>query len=43
VPRSKEEQYYDHVNHPPRGQPKVVVAKIGHVNYITMEDIPEGE
>jgi hypothetical protein len=28
---------------PPRGPQKVVVAKTGHVNYTTMEDIPEGE
>jgi hypothetical protein len=27
----------------PRGPPKVAVAKTGHVNYTTMEDIPEGE
>jgi hypothetical protein len=32
-----------HVNHPPRGQQKVVIAKTGLVNYTTMEDIPEGE
>jgi hypothetical protein len=32
-----------HVNHPPRGQQKVVMAKTGHVNYTTMQDIPEGE
>jgi hypothetical protein len=31
------------VTPPPRGPPKVAVAKIGHVNYTTMEDIPEGE
>jgi hypothetical protein len=32
-----------HVNHPPRGQQKVVMAKTGHVNYTTMQDILEGE
>jgi hypothetical protein len=32
-----------HVTHPPRGPPKVVVAKTGQVNYTAMEDIPEGE
>jgi hypothetical protein len=32
-----------HVTHPPSGLQKVAVAKIGHVNYTTMEDIPEGE
>jgi hypothetical protein len=31
------------VTPPPRGPPKVAVAKTGHVNYTTMEDIPEGE
>jgi hypothetical protein len=30
-----------HVTHPPRGPQKVVVAKTGHVNCTTMEDIPE--
>jgi hypothetical protein len=32
-----------HVTHPPRGHQKVAVAKTGHVNYTTMEDVPEGE
>jgi hypothetical protein len=32
-----------HVTHPSRGPQKVAVAKTGHVNYTTMEDIPEGE
>jgi hypothetical protein len=32
-----------HVTHPPRGLQKVAIAKIGCVNYTTMEDIPEGE
>jgi hypothetical protein len=33
----------DHVTHPPRGSPKVAIAKTGRVNYTAMEDIPEGE
>jgi hypothetical protein len=32
-----------HVTHPPRGPPKVAVAKTGRVNYTAMEDISEGE
>jgi hypothetical protein len=32
-----------HVTSPPRGPLKVAVAKTGHVNYTTLEDIPEGE
>jgi hypothetical protein len=32
-----------HVTPPPRGPPKVAVAKVGRVNYTIMEDIPEGE
>jgi hypothetical protein len=32
-----------HVTPPPRGPKNVVVVKTGHVNYTTMEDIPEGE
>jgi hypothetical protein len=32
-----------HVTHSPRGPSKVVIAKIGRVNYTTMEDIPDGE
>jgi hypothetical protein len=32
-----------HVTHPPRGPQKVAIAKIGRVNYTTMEDISEGE
>jgi hypothetical protein len=31
------------VTPPPRDPPKVAVAKTSHVNYTTMEDIPEGE
>jgi hypothetical protein len=32
-----------HVTPPSRGPLKVAIAKTGHVNYTTMEDIPEGE
>jgi hypothetical protein len=32
-----------HVTHPPRDPQKVAIAKTGRVNYITMEDIPEGK
>jgi hypothetical protein len=32
-----------HVNPPPRGPQKVAVAKTGHINYTTLEDIPEGD
>jgi hypothetical protein len=32
-----------HVTPPPRGPPKVAIAKTGRVNYITLEDVPEGE
>jgi hypothetical protein len=32
-----------HITHLPRGPQKVAIAKIGRVNYTTMEDIPEGE
>jgi hypothetical protein len=32
-----------HITHPPHCPQKVAVAKTGHVNYTTMEDIPEGE
>jgi hypothetical protein len=32
-----------HVTHPPRGPQKVAIAKTGHVNYTSMEDILEGE
>jgi hypothetical protein len=32
-----------HVTHPPRGPPKVAIAKTGCVNYTTMEDVLEGE
>jgi hypothetical protein len=32
-----------HVTPPSCGPQKVAIAKTGHVNYTTMEDIPEGE
>jgi hypothetical protein len=32
-----------HVTPPPRGPPKVAIAKTGHVNYTTVEDVLEGE
>jgi hypothetical protein len=32
-----------HVTPPPRGPPKVAVAKTGHDNYTTLEDVSEGE
>jgi hypothetical protein len=42
-PASKKNAAQGHVTHPPRGPPKVAVAKTGRINYTTMEDIPEGE
>jgi hypothetical protein len=42
-PAPKKNATQGHVTHPPRGLQKVAVAKIGRVNYTTMEDIPEGE
>jgi hypothetical protein len=42
-PAPKKNAAQDHVTHPPHGLQKVAVAKTGHVNYIAMEDIPEGE
>jgi hypothetical protein len=32
-----------HATPPPRGPPKVAAVKTGHVNYTTLEDVPEGE
>jgi hypothetical protein len=43
VPHSEEEHHLGHISHPPCGQQNVAIAKTGHVNYTTMEDIPEGE
>jgi hypothetical protein len=43
VPAPKKNATQGHVTHLPHGPQKVVVAKTGHVNYTTMEDIPEGE
>jgi hypothetical protein len=42
-PAPKKNATQGHVTQLPRGPPKVVVAKTDHVNYTTMEDIPEGE
>jgi hypothetical protein len=41
VPKKKAAQ--GHITHPSRGPLKVVVAKTSHINYTTIEDIPEGE
>jgi hypothetical protein len=32
-----------HITPPPRGPQKVAVVKTGHVNYTTLEDVPDGE
>jgi hypothetical protein len=40
---SKKTATQGHVTPPSRGPQKVAIAKTGHVNYTTMEDIPEGE
>jgi hypothetical protein len=42
-PAPKKSATQGHVTPAPRGPQKVAVAKIGRVNYTTMEDIPEGE
>jgi hypothetical protein len=42
-PAPKKTAAQGHVTHPPHGPEKVTIAKTGHVNYSTMEDIPEGE
>jgi hypothetical protein len=42
-PTPKKNTAQGHVTHPPRGPEKVAIAKTGHVNYTTMEDISEGE
>jgi hypothetical protein len=42
-PAPKKNATQGHITHPPRGPQKVVVAKIGHVNYTTIENIPEGK
>jgi hypothetical protein len=41
VPKKKAAQ--GDITHPPHGPQKVAIVKIGHVNYTTMEGIPEGE
>jgi hypothetical protein len=40
---SKKTTTQGHVTPPPRGPPKVAVAKTGRVNYTTLEDVPEGK
>jgi hypothetical protein len=42
-PAPKKNVTQGHITHPPRSPQKVVIAKIGRVNYTTIEDIPEGE
>jgi hypothetical protein len=42
-PAPKKNAAQGHVTHPPRGQQKVAIAKIGCINYTTMKHIPEGE
>jgi hypothetical protein len=42
-PAPKKKAAQGHVTHPPRGLQKGDVAKTGHVNYNTIEDIPDGE
>jgi hypothetical protein len=42
-PALKKNTAQGHVTNPPRGLQKVAIIKTGHVNYTTMEDIPEGE
>jgi hypothetical protein len=42
-PAPKNNAAQGHVTHPPCGQQKVVIAKTGHINYATMEDVPKGE
>jgi hypothetical protein len=42
-PTPKKNATQGHITHPPRGPPKVAVAKTDRVNYTTMEDIPDGE
>jgi hypothetical protein len=39
----KKNRAQGHISHLSHGPQKVAVAKIGHINYTTMEDIPEGE
>jgi hypothetical protein len=42
-PAPKKNAAQGHVTHPSRGPQKVVIAKTGHINYTTVEDILEGE
>jgi hypothetical protein len=42
-PALKKNVTQGHITHPPRSPQKVVVAMTSRVNYMTMEDVPEGE
>jgi hypothetical protein len=42
-PKPKKNVAQGHITHPPRDPQKVAVAKTGCDNYMTMEDVPEGE
>jgi hypothetical protein len=42
-PAPKKNVAQGNVTHPPRGLQKVAVAKTGHVNYTTIEDIPKSK
>jgi hypothetical protein len=41
VPKKTSTQGY--ITPPPRGPPKVAIAKTGCINYTTLEDVPEGK
>jgi hypothetical protein len=40
---SKKTATQGHITPPPRGPRAVAISKTGHVNYTTLEDVPEGE
>jgi hypothetical protein len=42
-PAPKKNVAQGHVTHQPRGPQKVTIAKTSHVNYTTIEDVPERE
>jgi hypothetical protein len=42
-PTTKKNAAQGHATQPPRGPQKVVIAKTGRINYMTMEDVPKGE
>jgi hypothetical protein len=42
-PAPKKKAAQGHVTHPPHGPQKGAIVKTGRVNYITMEDIPDGK